>query len=308
MLSVRLSFHDHPYRFPNDDIDFRISGNYILRVTEQGREEEVLFERAFFVTEQAAPLDMRLDNVLVGGRAFASVLPIVQFTPPPDLRGNVFDYDVCFVRNGQFDRARCTDRANLAAQPALQFYLEPEMAFEPQAADYFLDLSAIRVGPQIEAADFGEVPYEVRLEPDYARFPGAPGREVLHGQSVVSGAVRDVPDADLSGEYVEVVFSYVPPEEQPLEGDLVLTGSFNGWQYDPANRLAWVPERGRYEGAALIKQGLHEYRYFTPDRRLRRLLTGTPPQTENLYTSLIYYNDIRLNTDRLLAAAVARMQ
>ncbi|WP_243665202.1 type IX secretion system plug protein domain-containing protein [Rhodothermus marinus] len=43
-----IPYQHYVYRFPNDNIRFRLSGNYILRVTEQGQEETVLFERAFF--------------------------------------------------------------------------------------------------------------------------------------------------------------------------------------------------------------------------------------------------------------------
>src|SRR5690606_1784303 len=50
----------YTYDFPNENVQFRISGNYILRVAEQGAEDEPLFERAFFVSEQAADPDLFL--------------------------------------------------------------------------------------------------------------------------------------------------------------------------------------------------------------------------------------------------------
>lgn len=292
----------YTYAFPNDDIRFEISGNYVLRVTEMGLEDDVLFERAFFVSEQVAPAEMGAENLLYGG-PFPVTLPIVRFTPPAAIQGNVFDYDVCFVRNGRLERSRCTDQPVLAAQPALQFDLQPEEGFRPEAADYFLDLSNLRVGPRIEATDLAGSPYRVTLQPDYAAFPGDGLSPLLNGQPVVSGAVRDLTEADVAGEYVDVLFSYVPPEEQPLEGELIVTGSFNNWQYDPANRLSWVPEVKRYEGYVTLKQGQYEYRYFSPDRRLRRLQLSAAPRMENLYNAFVYYTDIHLHTDRLLTVS-----
>lgn len=300
-LGTEVPYVHYTYRFPNNTIVFRLSGNYIVRVTEQGDEDAVLLERAFFVTEQAAPLELATDNVLLGGTAYPATQPLAAFRPPADLQGNVFDYNVCFVRNGRYELARCSDRPSLAQQPVMQFYLEPEMAFEPEGASYFLDLSVIDPGSQIARVDRSTRPYEVTLEPDYARFGTSGIAPLLNGQTVVDGAVRGVGQADTEAEYVAVRFAYVTPDERPLAGEVIVTGSFSDWQFDPANRLEWVAAEGRYEGELLLKQGQYEYRYAARDRRLERALLGTMPRAENHYAAFVYYRDLRYSTDRLLA-------
>ena len=299
--ATTVDYTHYTYQFPNNSIDFRISGNYILRVTEQGMEDDVLFERAFFVSEQATSVELGLDNVLTGVSSYPSIQPLAQFTPPPSIQANVFDYNVCFMRNGQIAEARCADRPMLAQQPALQFFLQPEASFAPEVADYVVDIGSVRVGGRIENTDLTQSPYLVVLEPDYARFAGTGLEPLLNGQAVVNAAVRDFPDPEVSGEYVNVRFAYVPPEERPLAGDIIVTGGFNGWRVEPANRLEWVPGAGRYEGTVLMKQGQYEYRYLVSDQRVQRALTGASPRLDNLYTVFVYYNDIRLQTDRLIA-------
>jgi hypothetical protein len=268
-------------------------------VTEQGDEEAVLFERAFFVTEQSAALEFVTDMVIVGD-GYPSTQPIAFLQPPSGIQGNVFDYNVCFVRNGRFDMARCSDRPSLMNQPELQFYLEPEYSFEPEGAPYFLDLSNLRSSVSIAASDFVQSPYRIDLEPDYARFGGTGFSRLLTGQTVVSGAVQ-MADADIRAEYVLTRFSYVPPDERRIGGEVILTGSFNDWRYDPANQATWVPEEGRYEVDVLIKQGQYEYRYLTRDRRTVRSLRGNMPRSENQYAAMVYYDDVSLSTDRLIA-------
>ncbi len=306
--NTQVAYTHYTYTFPNQSINFRISGNFILRVTEQGREDEALFERAFFVTEQAAALQFNIDQVMTGGSGYPSSQPIVSFTPPPALSGNVFDYHVCFVRNGQLEGARCSERPSLTQQPDLLFYLQPEGSFEPQGADYFLNLSRVRVGGKVEQADRSVSPFVVVLEPDYARFPASGLDPLLDGQAVVSGAVRDVGNPDIEGEYVEVQFAYVPPEEQRLSGGLYLAGSFNGWRIDLGKELRWVAERGRYEGRQLIKQGHYEYRYTSPNRQVVRELRNALPRPENTYAAFVYFSDTSLQTDRLLATQTVRAQ
>ena len=292
-----VPYTHYTYRFPNQSMSFLVSGNYILRVTEQGRESEVIFERPFFITEQITPIQMGIENVIVGQGGFATIQPAALFLQPASLDGNVFDYKVCFTRNGRFESARCSEQPSLTQPPSLRFFLQPSQAFEPITADYFLDLSAIRVGNQIARVDFNETPFRVTLEPDYARFPGNSLDPVLNGQTVISGAVQDVSTPDFSAQYVTVLFSYIPETGQQLGEQVYITGSFNGWQADTATRMEWVADREQYEVELLLKQGHYDYRYVVSSDRLPR---GTVPRPENLYTAFVYFSDIRLNSDRLL--------
>ena len=297
---TQVPYVHYDYIFPNNNIRFLISGNYILRVTEQGREDDVLFERPFFVTEQSAALEFMTDRVMIGNYGFPSTQPIALLRPPIGDEGNVFDYNVCFVRNGRVDLARCSERPSLLNAPLIEFYLEPEVSFEPEGAAYFVDISNLRSSHSISASDFTQSPYRIFLEPDFARFGGSGIAPLLNGQSVISSAVR-FGEADVTSEYVLARFAYVPPDEQQLDGEVILIGSFNGWQNDAANRLSWVPAEGRYEGDLLLKQGQYEYRYLIRDRRATRALRGNMPRADNLYAAFVYYSDVRVNTDRLIA-------
>ena len=287
----------YTYRFPNESMRFIVSGNYVVRVTEQGREDQVLFERPFFISEQLTSVQLGIENILVGQRGFASIQPAALFLQPQSLDSNVFDYSVCFVRNGRFESPRCSDQPSLSQPPALRFFLQPSEAFQPVTADYFIDISALRVGNRIERVDFNELPFRVTLEQDLARFPGNSLDPVLNGQTVISGAVQDVATPDFSAQYVRVVFSYVPESGHRIGSTILLSGSFNGWQPDDSYILEWVEERNQYEIEVLLKQGMYDYRYIIKDDLLPR---GTVPRPENLYTAFVYYSDIRLNSDRLL--------
>lgn len=298
--STRIGYTHYAYSFPNSSIGFRISGNYILRVTEQGREDAVLFERPFFVTEDAASLRFGLDRLLTGRQVLPTIQPIVQFAPPPDLLGTVFDYVVCFARNGRFEQSRCTDSPSLTVQPDLLFYLEPDLSFAPQEGDYYVDLRDYSIGGAIERIDHSVSPIAVSLVPDYARFPASSLAPLLAGQPVIGGADRYVGEADVQGEYADVLFRYVPPDEAPLAGGIFLVGSFNGWNLDLANELRWNADEKWYELAVLLKQGEYDYRYTSPVAHVRRAISSRSFRPDNLFTALVYYTDRSLSTDRLL--------
>lgn len=296
-----VDYVHYEYQFPNDNIDFRISGNYIVRVTEQGQEDQVLFERAFFITEQAGPLELGVDDIVVSGQRQPSDQPIARFTPPSQLQGDPFQYETCFVRNAQFDKARCSSRPRLSDLPALEFNLLRERAFAPATSNYFLDLSNLNVGGSVERIDRSVSPYRVLLAPDHARFANTPLAPRLNGQTVVGDVVRDAGTPDVEGQYVTVRFGFVPPEEQPFSREVVVAGSFTGGQYDDDYRMRWVPERGRYEGEVLLKQGQYEYYYDSADPALQRVIRESLPPMQEQYTAFVYYSDHSLSTDRLVA-------
>ena len=294
------SYTHYEYVFPNDQINFSVSGNYIMRVTEQGAEDEVLFEQPFFVSEERVTPRLSFQRLMVGGGSAPSIQPILQFTPPEVLGTAAFDYNACFFTNGRYQQARCSDRARPAGQ-GVQFELDPQRAFEAQRANYFLDISDLRVGAQIAETNLSTTPGQVILEPDYARFPDGGEAPLLNGQPRLSGMTGNVADPDLTAEYVEVRFSYVPPDERPLSSAPIITGSFNNWQRDVKNAMAWQPDSRQYEGTVLIKQGQYEYQYVSDDPRLRRELRRNLPRTGSLYTAFVYYADAGLGSDRLLA-------
>jgi len=295
-----VDYVHYEYEFPNSTIDFRMSGNYILRVSERGNEDEILFERPFFVSEQSTPMDMRLDNVLVAGRQFSSIQPIVRFTPP-DLTTNIFDYSVCFLRNSWYELSRCVENPSLDVRPDIQYYLEPRDSFGPRSSSYYLNLSDVRPGGRVERIDQNAIPWSVTMEPDYSNLGASGISPFLNGQSVIREGVRSVGDPDHAAEYVAVTLRLVPPNEQRAAGRIFVAGSFSNWVVQERNELFWNAGSGWYEGEVLMKQGQHEYRYFSNDSSLQQRLDGGMPQVQNMFTTFIYLDDISIQSDRLIA-------
>ncbi|MDG1753433.1 MAG: DUF5103 domain-containing protein [Rhodothermales bacterium] len=288
------------YAFPNSSIDFKLSGNYYLRVTEQGMEDEPLFERPFFVAEQSIPVEMRLDNVMIPGRRASSVQPFIRFNPE-SISSNSFDFTACFQQNSLIELVKCSDRPALDVAPDVAFYLDPSDAFAPAASMYFLDLTNMRPGGTLERTSQSTVPWSVTMAPDLATLPGSGLSPFLNGRSVVRSSVRTVVEPDFRAEYVQTRFRFVPPNGRPVAGRVAVIGSFSNWQYSPDLELSWNSEENWFEGDVLVKQGHHEYSFIADDPSISRAMSLGLPQYRSMYTSFIYYDDIRRQTDRLVA-------
>ncbi len=294
------SYMHYVYRFPNDDIRFRVSGNYILRVTERGRRDSVLFEQPFFVAEEEGNLRMEAESFMVPGQRWRSLRPIARYTPPTGIRGDPFGHTVCFVRNGRLTDTRCEDRPLLARQPELEFQLERDHAYAPITPGYELDLGTLRSTAQIARVDRSSTPYRIVLDPDYARFEENSPMTSGTGQTVVRGVLSSRVEPALSAEYVETTFSFVPAQGQPYSRPLVVAGSFSGMDPERGTRMEWSSSRERYEGTVLLKQGQYQYFYSTSDPAFEKQMQDTRSPTTSTYTAFVYYRDARRNTDRLL--------
>jgi hypothetical protein len=299
--ATEVDYVHYNYEFPNANIAFVLSGNFVVRVTEQGQEGEVLLERAFFVSEEAAEVEMAFQTGFSGGSTV--VQPVVQLRPGPALSdAQPFDYAVCFARNGRFERARCTQEPSLLDLALFQFYLPRHQAFPAERPFYEVNLGPLQVGPQVANIDYATDPFTVFLDLDYARFGSEINRAALTGQPVIRTAYGGGGRPDTQAEYVTAQFRYVPEGEEQAPGPVLLTGAFNDWQLDPALALTWNPGAARYEGAVLLKQGLYLYQYLVDDPAAEPEALLLQPA---LYTALVYLHDPIRITDRLVAVRSA---
>lgn len=296
----------YEYEFPNNSIDFTISGNYIMRVTEQGRRDDVLFERAFYVTEQQARGTIDVEAANRPGQRWPNQRPSLLFTPPSDLRGNPFNFTVCFARNDFSEAPQCAQRPLLSEQPNLQFELRRPHTFRPTSAPITLDLSRLRTSRNVERTDRSQRPTQVTLREDNARFLGEHSgmMEVLNGQSVIRAAMRHLGDPQRSSPYVDVQFRFVPPDRVPADAPIRLRGSFISRA--EGQPMRWNADAERYETIVRMKQGMHEYTYVTSDEAVRSILENRLPRRENRFLALVYYRDVSLSTDRLLQIETTR--
>ncbi len=280
---------------------FTVSGNYIVRVTEQGRENEVLFERPFFVAEDRIGSELAVDAISVPGRGGLSLQPILRLDAAPEIAAQTFDLDVCFVRDGRYEATRCTDQAQRYDPSILTYLLQPTNAFQPTADTYYLDLRSLDVSTQIAQLDRAASPPRVVLQADASAFPADDSDPLLAGQSVV-GSARVSGDPDVAAEYVAATFRFIPPDEQNV-GSVFLEGSWSGWSR-PAEPMRWIGADRVYEQTILVKQGEHEYRYVSPSPALARARRGVLGRRDQVFTGFVYFRDVALQTDRLISAQV----
>lgn len=291
---VTVPYVHYEYTFPNASIGFEVSGNYRAVVTET--DGTPLFDIPFYVTEQAADVDLAFGSAIQGGSTGLSIQPAARLRPSSRL--DAYDasrFVVCFARNGLSQGVRCAPEPSLIDLALYQFYLPREEVFEAAAPLYQLDLGYLGPNPDVVDVDRSSTPPTALLDLDYAEFGGDVRDPVLADAPLVEAVYEDVGRAATDAQYVAVRFQYVPPGSRQLARRVYVRGSFNGWRSTPSSELQWVPEAGRYEGTVLVKQGRYVYAYAPVPQQ------SAPLNPPTLFTAFVYLNDPQRFTDRLIA-------
>jgi hypothetical protein len=113
------------------------------------------------------------------------------------------------------------------------------------------------------------------------------------------------------GDYATVHFSFVPPNNMPVNGrDYYITGQLTGYVYNDKTRMEFNKEKGAYEVDLFLKQGYYDYSYVTMDPRSAKpvpafdFTEGNYWESENSYTILVYYRDLAGRADELVVYSV----
>ena len=289
---------------PNQDMQFRLSGNYLLHVFNEF--DEPVITRRFVVVE---PL-FRVEG-LVNKAALVTRLDTYQevdFTvihEEFEIQNPLREISATVIQNGNWRTAIQGLSPNMIKPEQLIFDYQNVISF-PAGKEYRpLDMRSLRTYAgnvrEIIQTDEG---YDVTLGRDQKRASSAYLTfEDLDGNFVIESF--DFPSPDLRGDYANVLFNLYSPTNYEEE-DVYVYGGLSDWQLRPEFKMVYNPVVNGYVAEVLLKQGYYDYEYVTVNRRTgeisRRMTEGNWFETNNTYTVLIYYRPFGQRYDRLLGA------
>jgi hypothetical protein len=306
--SFNTTFDYINYRIylPNENMDFKISGNYALVVYENGNKEDIVLSKRFYVAEplvnvegtvRRATLDaFRGENQEVDFTIFHENLPINN--PQHEVK-------VVVMQNNRWDNAIRDLKPLFIRDRALIYDYNRENVFVAGNEFRYFDNRTNRVnGENVLATDFHR-PYfhktlmtdEVRANRRYFEY------EEMNGKYVVESQDREVEDYDTECDYNFVHFS-LPLESILLGGSVNVFGALNYWNANKSNEMTWNFDTSAYELTLLLKQGYYNYMYvYVPQGSAvadHKNLEGSFWQTENDYQIFVYYREMAGRYDRLV--------
>ncbi|NDP21729.1 MAG: DUF5103 domain-containing protein [Paludibacter sp.] len=292
---------------PNQYMQLRISGNYILKILDESR--EVLFSRKFIVYEDLVTVPMQIKRARTAN--YLEYKHNVEFSIKSQLinfQNPLKNIKIILFQNGQLNSAIKNIVPQYTIGNDLIYKYDTQTQFWAGNEFLYFDNSDIRAaGNNISRIDSSKGIYNSNLYTNNARanFPYSTTQDV-NGNFVVRniGATKNEIEAD----YAWVYFSLSAPTFRKNKG-IYITGMFNNYSLSPEYKMDFNATKNIYEKAILIKQGFTNFQYQIADDKGNidgeNAIDGNFWQTENEYTLLVYYRQNNDRYERVIGKATA---
>ncbi|MEK7720096.1 MAG: DUF5103 domain-containing protein [Bacteroidota bacterium] len=302
-INTTVPFVNYRIILPNDQVKILLSGNYLLKVWEDGNKGNPVMIRPFYVTETVAELSGEVQKASFEGYngpsqqiAFAVNYQKLNVTDPLN------EIRTVVMQNGRRDNMLFITKPTFIRQNQL-LYEEKNNLFK--GGNEFRNFNAKNLqtnGMGVRAIEYQDPYFHLFLEKDLsARTESYSSRGDLNGNFLVKNDRAS--DSDLESDYIYVHFALQPPDL--VTNDLIYVfGALTDWKCLPANQMIYQPDTKLYEATLLLKQGFFDYQYVLVNTEKKGIdptfLEGSHVETENDYHLFVYYRGFSSRYDRLI--------
>lgn len=289
---------------PNEDVQLKVSGNYLLHIHEADDPEQRVATFSFYVTTQ---------DLMVSGEVHARTLKEINkryqqvdfevITGNYPITNPTSEIKVKIVQNNRLDTEKWLEPSYIG-NGKLIYKNNPELVFEGGVEYQTIDFSSrFSYGEGIERIRFADPMYVVDLYPkiidvykSYEYKKDANGKFVINQQ--------EWEDDVLTADYFLVRFS-IPTEAPFFDGGIYIIGEMNQNQMNLESRMTYNAQLKCYEKILLLKQGGYNFVYAFKEKGKKQATLlrteGSYWQTENEYTIFVYHRGFGERYDKLLS-------
>lgn len=294
-FSQRPSYRHYTYEFPNSQLSFKVSGNYLLSIYNY-ETDELLFSLPFFVSEDKGKLETRIEPLFVQREDLRAEDQLFSRYQYPDFVDfPQFDLSFVYAQNQFWGRSKTVENYDTSSPEEVNFHLGRDDAFLSNYEFNTVDLRDLEVdGERILEVQKNTTPPTVFLQRDIQAFDISP--------RVFPDVRFGLPVDDRNASYANIRFRLETAEKVTTQEKIYLVGDFNNWTINELNRMRYDTGTNLWEGTAFIKEGIYTYKYILLENGNINDLAldqGFLFKSQS-YTTFIYFKDPSRNFDRLL--------
>lgn len=293
----------YSFTLPNDEINFLVSGNYLVKVYYDEDPDNILLQARFYVSENAVSVGTSVTSRTdIDYNNKHQQVSFVIDTKDYHIRNMYNDIKAFVSQNSRIDNEVMVDRPLMVAGKKITYDHNKNLIFE--AGNEFRRMETVAqhgISMNVERMTFHHPFYHAQLFTDHIRDnePYIYNRTQMGRFTIRSS---EATDSDNGAEYIMTHFT-LDTGGQLSNGDIYLNGEFTNNLFTPTTLMKYDPSTGLYTTNLLLKQGAYNYQYlFVPHNSTQGYssIEGNKYQTVNEYLVRVYHRDPSARYDRLI--------
>ena len=293
----------YSFTLPNDEINFLVSGNYLVKVYYDDDPDNILLQARFYVSENAVSVGTSVTSRTdIDYNNKHQQVSFVIDTKDYHIRNMYNDIKAFVSQNSRIDNEVMVDRPLMVSGKKITYDHNKNLIFE--AGNEFRRMETVAqhsISMNVERMTFHHPFYHAQLFTDHIRDnePYIYDRTQMGRFTIRSSEAND---SDNGAEYIMTHFT-LDTGGQFSNGDIYLNGEFTNNLFTPTTLMKYDPSTGLYTTNLLLKQGAYNYQYlFVPHNSTQGYssIEGNKYQTVNEYLVRVYHRDPSARYDRLI--------
>ena len=304
-VNTTVNYIHYTLQLPNDDVQLKLSGNYVVLIARDGDfENGVVATACFSLVEPMVDINVEMNGRTMkelNGRYQAVALDVM--VEGVESRDKMQDFIVVVRQNNRLDNEAYLTRPTYVNGGRLRYENREELIFEGGNQYRSIDFSSrYTYGGGIDHIEFDRDMYHVVLEADASRANNKEAYAMdAHGGYVINLQKNSYPDTE--ADYMWVHF-YYPAEVPYLEGRMYIVGDLTQNLVDNRSEMIYDLSEKCYVRSLLLKQGGYNYVYALKAKNREELSViqteGSFWESRNRYDVMVYFRPFGARYDRLV--------
>jgi len=296
-------------KFPNQDIHFKRSGNYLLVVYANNNQNDLVLTKRFYVVDKRIRIESQIHMAtLARYRDYKQEIDFTINHSNYPIQDPYADLKVVILQNRRWDNAITDLKPLFIRSPELIYNHEDQNLFDGNNEFRFFDAKDLRYQSinvdRIQITNQKTHLYVAEEEPrSYKRYYNQPD---INGKRLIKR--DDSRNQNREADYIYTHFN-LKRASQIQGGDLYVFGALSDWEFKEEFKMNYDLVEGSYRLKTILKQGYYNYMYaFLPDGETKAdlsLIEGTHSETENDYYFFVYHRKNGEIYDRLIGFKIA---
>ncbi len=300
------SYVNYQITLPNDEVQFKVSGNYAVVVYPQNRSERPLLYACFSVSEDVVKVNCTSSSRTDKG--YADNYQQVSFNinkQDYDIVNPVSDLKIYVMQNNRLDNMAYVSAPQYFNNERIVYEHNPKLIFDAGNEYRRFEIVSTRYkGMGVDNLSYFDPYFHATLERDFPRESRTYSfDQTQRGRYVIRESDYDE-EGNTQADYFVVHFSLDARDMMLPEGDIYIDGELSEYRFSENNRMLYNPQTGLYEKIMLLKQGSYNYQYlFVPKGETigkASVIEGNKYETSNEYRVNVYHRVPGERYDRLI--------